>query len=281
MPAQGSARGSITRLGTSLLGDKCYRSLTRWVEHRDWRYRESMRRLRFYHNLNAGKRCFIIGNGPSLNRTDLSLLKGEFAFCTNRFYLMLDTPQLGGFRPTYYVCSNELVVEQCARDIERLRMPKFIGWHNRDLVNFDRDTTFLWTRCGLRSWFFTDLTEGCWEGSTVTMVAIQLAYYMGFSEVILVGVDHSYQYNGDPHAEVTSQGDDPNHFASNYFGKGFRWHLPDLEGSELSYRVANFMFKQAGRRIIDATVGGKLEVFPKVDYTSLFPAVRSDRAVAA
>ena len=129
---------------------------------------------------------------------------------------------------------------------------------------------FLWTRCGLRSWFFTDLTEGCWEGSTVTMVAIQLAYYMGFSEVILAGVDHSYQFSGNPHAEVTSAGDDPNHFASNYFGKGFRWHLPDLEGSELSYRVANFMFRQAGRRIVDATIGGKLQVFPKVEYDSLF-----------
>ena len=64
---------------------------------------------------------------------------------------------------------------------------------------------------------------------------------------------------------------DPNHFAANYFGKGFRWHLPDLEGSELSYRVANFMFKQSGRRIVDATVGGKLQVFPKVRYEDLFP----------
>ena len=92
-------------------------------------------------------------------------------------------------------------------------------------------------------WFFTDLTEGCWEGNTVTMVAIQLAYYMGFSEVYLLGVDHSYQFNGTPHAEQLSTGDDPNHFAPNYFGKGFRWHLPDLEGSELAYRVANHIFK--------------------------------------
>ncbi len=104
----------------------------------------------------------------------------------------------------------------------------------------------------------------------MTMVAIQLAYYMGFSEVYLVGVDHSYQFKGTPHAEQVSEGDDPNHFAANYFGKGFRWHLPDLEGSELAYRVAKHIFQTSGRRIFDATVGGKLEVFPKVAYPSLF-----------
>jgi len=255
-------------MASGLLGEKRGKEIARWIEHRDPRYRESMRRLRAFHNVHAGQRCFIIGNGPSLKLTDLSLLKDEFTFGTNRIYLMFDELN---FRPSFYVCSNDLVVEQCAKDIEKLPMPKFIGWHNRDLIRFTNEMAFLWTRCGLRSWFFTDLTEGCWEGSTVTMVCIQLAYYMGFSEVVLVGVDHSYQFEGAPHAEVTSQGDDPNHFAANYFGKGFRWHLPDLEGSELSYRVANYMFKQSGRRIVDATVGGKLQVFPKVEYTSLFP----------
>src|SRR5205085_433432 len=103
-------------------------------------------------------------------------------------------------------------------------------------------------------------------------VAIQLAYYMGFSDVYLVGVDHSYNFSGTPHAEQLSTGDDPNHFAPNYFGKGFRWHLPDLEGSELAYRVANYIYRTTGRRIYDATIGGKLQVFPKVEYGSLFPS---------
>jgi hypothetical protein len=264
-------------LVTRVIGEKRYRAAARWIEHQDRRYRESMRRLRTYRNRHAGKRCFVVGNGPSLNRTDLSLLRDEFSFGTNRIYLAFDKLD---FRPSYYVCANDLVVEQCAADIERLTMPKFIGWHNRDSIRFTHDMIFLWTRGGLRSWFFTDLTEGCWEGSTVTMVCIQLAYYMGFSEVILVGVDHSYQFSGDPHAEVTSSGDDPNHFAANYFGKGFRWHLPDLEGSELSYRVANFMFKQSGRRIVDATIGGKLEVFEKVRYEQLFQQPRANALAA-
>jgi len=259
--------------GDAIFGEKRTTALARWIEHLDPRYRESIRRIQQYRDIHKGKRCFVIGNGPSLKQTDLSLLNGEYTFCTNRIYLMLD--QLG-FKPTYYVVSNDLIVEQCARDIEELPMPKFVGWHARDMIKFTKDMTFLWTRCGLRSWFFTDLTDGCWEGNTVTMVAIQLAYYMGFSEVYLLGVDHSYKFDGTPHAEQLSTGDDPNHFAPNYFGKGFRWHLPDLEGSELAYRVANHIFQTTGRHIYDATIGGKLEVFPKVDYYSLF-----DRSIAA
>jgi hypothetical protein len=270
-------RHFIETIGRAVLGEKRGRALGRWIEHQDWRYRESMRRLSRYRDVHRGQRCFIVGNGPSLKRTDLSLIAGEKSFGTNRIYLAFDELV---FRPSYYVCSNELVVEQCAADIAKLSMPKFIGWHNRELLEFTDDLTFLWTRCGLRSWFFTDLTEGCWEGSTVTMVCIQLAYYMGFSEVVLVGVDHSYEYQGRPHEAVVSQGDDPNHFNTNYFGKGFRWHLPDLAGSELSYRVAKHMFEQDGRRIVDATIGGKLEVFEKVDYYGLFGDERMGRTIS-
>ena len=255
-----------------VIGPRAQRELWRFAEHQDCRYRASMSRLRKYRNLHAGRRCFIIGNGPSLKNTDLTLLKNEFTFGLNRIYMNFDNM---GFETTYHVVVNELVVEQCAKEIAALKMPKFIGWHCRSLIDFTPDTQFLWTRSGLRSWFYTDLTEGCWEGNTVTMVALQLAYYMGFSEAILVGVDHSYQFNGTPHAAVVSTGEDPNHFDSNYFGRGFKWHLPDLEGSEMSYRVADFVYRQNGRRVIDATVGGKLEVFPKVNYLNLFQTPRT------
>ena len=257
----------LARSVAQVVGPKAQKALWRTVERTHPDYRTSMRRVGRYHNKHAGRRCFILGNGPSLNRTDLSLLKNEVTFGTNRIYLNFDKM---GFATTYHVAVNELVVEQCAKDIAKLPMPKFIGWHCRDLIDLGPNTQFLHTRGGLRNWFFTDLTEGCWEGSTVTMVAIQLAFYMGFSEVVLVGVDHTYQFKGNPHAASVSQGDDPNHFNPNYFGLGFRWHLPDLEGSEMSYRVADYVFRQHGRRIVDATVGGKLAVFPKVSYLSLF-----------
>jgi hypothetical protein len=266
-------------IGRQTIGDQATKAVERWVEHRDYRYQGSMQKLRNrWKNLHAGERCFILGNGPSLNRTDLSLLKDEFTFGTNRIYMLEKSRD---FRPTYYVVANELVAEQCRNEIAALPMPKFAGWHCRDFFNYrNDDVTYLWTRCGLRSWFYGDLTEGCWEGSTVTMVCLQLAFYMGFREVVLIGVDHHYVFQGDPHAAQVAAGPDPNHFDPNYFSNGFKWHLPDLEGSEMSYQVANFMFKKSGRRIVDATIGGKLTVFPKVEYASLFERKSPSRAAA-
>ncbi len=75
---------------------------------------------------------------------------------------------------------------------------------------------------------------------------------------------------GEANKTVVSQGDDHNHFSPKYFGRGFRWQLPDLETSEMAYTMAREAFKGRGREVIDATVGGKLTVFPKVDYNSLF-----------
>ena len=70
--------------------------------------------------------------------------------------------------------------------------------------------------------------------------------------------------------EWTSGGDDPNHFHPDYFGKGYRWHNPRLDRMELAYRKAKRVFEADGRRVVNATLGGKLEVFERVDYDSLF-----------
>jgi hypothetical protein len=83
-------------------------------------------------------------------------------------------------------------------------------------------------------------------------------------------VDHNFTTKGPANVTVTSTGEDPNHFSPAYFGKGFRWQLPDLETSEIGYRMARQAFESAGRQVVDATVGGMLTIFPKADYESLF-----------
>ena len=92
---------------------------------------------------------------------------------------------------------------------------------------------------------------------------------MGFEQVILIGVDHSFKTTGAPNTTVVSQGDDPNHFDAQYFGKGFRWQLPDLETSERAYQMARQAYEGAGRQVLDATIDGKLTVFQKIDYNTL------------
>lgn len=230
-----------------------------------WRV-ESNRRLAGLKDVHAGERCFIIGNGPSLKQTDLGRLRGEVTFGLNRIYLAF--PQMG-FTPTYYLCVNDLVIEQCRDEIQALPMPKFVSWRARKWIRPAQSLYYLHTTYSGPK-FATDARQRVWEGGTVTYTALQLAYHMGFKTVILIGVDHSYATQGKPNATVVSQGDDPNHFHAGYFGKGFRWQLPDLESWEESYRLARRTFEASGRQVIDATVGGKLAVFPKVDYLSLF-----------
>lgn len=230
-----------------------------------WR-RDTIRRLPALKDSQRGKRCFILGNGPSLAKTDLTRLKNELTIGLNRIYLAF--PQMG-FETSYYLSINDLVIEQCAEEIKTLQMPRFVSWRAHRWLQPDENLYFLYTTyTGPK--FAHDLTSRVWEGATVTYVALQVAFYLGFETVILIGVDHNFATQGKPNTTVVSQGDDPNHFHPGYFGKGFRWQLPDLETSERAYRMARMAYEAAGRRVLDATIGGKLTVFPKVDYDSLF-----------
>lgn len=230
-----------------------------------WR-QASVQRLAAYRDKHKGERCFIIGNGPSLKQTDTAKLKGEYTFGMNRIYLAFPD---WGFETTYYVSINDLVIDQCAEDIRALAIPKFLSWHSREYITPTDDLAFLHTTyTGPK--FARDVRGRVWEGATVTYVAMQLAFHMGFERAILIGVDHSFQSKGAPNTTVVSEGDDPDHFDARYFGKGYRWQLPDLETSEMAYAMARRAYQEAGREIVDATVGGKLTVFPKVDYNRLF-----------
>jgi hypothetical protein len=234
-----------------------------------WR-RESIRRLAGLKDIHKGKRAFVIGNGPSLKQTDLGKLRNEITFGMNRIYIAF--PEWG-FTTTYLCVTNDLVVEQFVDDITALSIPKFIAW--RSHPHFPRQLpitqlpTFVYTSyTGPR--FTADVRRRVWEGATVTNLALQVAYHMGVEKAILIGVDHNFTSKGDANKTVVSEGDDPNHFMPDYFGKGIRWQLPDLDTSEMGYVLAREGYRKAGREVVDATVGGKLTVFPKVEFNSLF-----------
>lgn len=215
-------------------------------------------------NRHEGERCFVIGNGPSLNLQDLSRLRREFTFALNRGYLL--TPRMGAV-PTFLVAVNRLVVDQFAEELAATPCTTFVAWpphqglHGSDVV---------YVRSRAKPGFSTDpVADGIWEGATVTFVALQLAYFMGFREVILIGVDHQFATRGTPHELVRSEGADHNHFDPDYFGPGIRWQLPDLVTSEHAYRLARTAFERAGRRIVNATQGGLLETFERGSYEAL------------
>jgi hypothetical protein len=235
------------------------------AEFHPWR-RDSISRMAALKDRYKGERCFLIGNGPSLKVTDMSRLKNEHTIGQNRIYLAF--PEWG-FPTTFYLSVNDLVIEQCAIDIQALKMPRFVSWRARKWLKPAENLFFIHTTySGIK--FAHAAGERLWEGGTVTYSALQVAYHLGFSQVILIGVDHNYVTQGKPNATVVSQGDDPNHFHPGYFGKGFRWQLPDLESWNVAYHLARRTYEEDGREVLDATIGGKLQVFKKVAYDSLF-----------
>jgi len=228
--------------------------------------RKSIARLSALKDAHRGQRAFILGNGPSLRNTDISKLRREITFGMNRVYLAFPD---WGFETSYLLSVNDLVIEQSAAEIERLKVPKFLSWRSRRLIQPDEQTIFLHSTYERPS-FAEDMRGRVWEGATVTYVALQLAFHMGCDPVILIGVDHSFSAKGKANTTVISQGEDKDHFADNYFGAGFRWQLPDLEMSERAYQMARVAFEEDGRQVLDATIDGQLTVFPKINYESLF-----------
>ena len=212
-----------------------------------------------------GERCFVLGNAPSLNLVDLGRLRGETTFGVNRIYLKFDEI---GFETDYLVCINRHLLRQFADDFRELEAVRFLAAGSGE--RFEPSDRLLVMPTLHAVGFAGDSSKrGVHEGGTVTFAALQLAYFMGFAEAVLVGVDHRFQRSGPPNRLVTATGDDPDHFDPRYFGPGVQWQLPDLAASERSYEIAKRAFESDGRRIVDATVGGDLTVFPKADFEQL------------
>ena len=236
------------------------------LSYREKLLENSHKKIETFKNKHQGERCVIIGNGPSLNKMDLSFLKHEICFGLNRIYLGFEK---WGFVPNYYVSVNKFVIEQSADEILKLPCTKFVSVAGLPYLSSQKDLILI-NSVSWKDYFSTNPREGLCIGSTVTYVTLQLAYYMGFKTAILIGVDHNFETKGTPHKLIVSQGEDPNHFHPEYFGKGVKWQLPDLEGSERMYKLADAYFKANGGQVIDATFEGYCPIFEKENYQKLF-----------
>jgi len=236
--------------------------------------------LEQFRNAFLGERCFIIGNGPSLNKHDLSLLENEYSFGVNSFYYKTKET---GFRPTFYVVEDTSVMKENLAEIKNFYAPfKFFPTIYKRLHPKDPNTFFFTMNRGFYEKsspnycvprFSTDATKELFCGQSVTYINLQLAYFMGFTEVYLIGMDFSYiipdshKRTGDV---LLSDSDDENHFHKDYFGKGKTWKDPKLDRVGNNYRMAKLAFESTGRKIHNATVGGSLEIFDRADYYELF-----------
>lgn len=225
----------------------------------------------------SGKRCFIVGNGPSLNALDLTKLKDEYCFVFNGAYELVD---LFGFEKAFLAIEDRLVLEDHATRVDQLGFPTFIP----------SDLSHLVTRSDIIETFFSrsyPLSSSKWPpfldiksrtpifywGGTVAYYGIELAAWLGFSECFIIGVDLSYSipdHVTKKGAVLLSNGDDPNHYSANYFGAGKRWHVPLPERMARAFSAIARRDSAGGMKIFNAGYGGNLKAFPRTDYSGLF-----------
>ncbi len=239
--------------------------------------------IRAYKGKYAGKRCFIIGNGPSLTAQDLDQLKEEYTFAANRIWLMYDKTE---WRPTFYTCQDRQMLRGEYERIKQYPAPVFLGYNAIDEFGLEFDNAiayFLDKKPQLRRKsempFSLECDKNIVDGTTVTYSSIQLAVYMGFTEIYLLGVDNSFQYNMDRNRKITfdptvkqSYFDPRYKDVYNQFGQGKNkaFGVTDPEMNDMIYSAARKMAESLNIGIYNATRGGKLEIFERINYDALF-----------
>jgi hypothetical protein len=223
--------------------------------------------LRPFRNRHGGERCFIIGNGPSLAVADLEKLSSEVTFAANKVYLAFDQTD---WRPSYYVLEDDQMIRQNHEVIQRLEgFQKFVSnrWKSlfrgsSDIVSYPR---ILLGDFNEFPKFSGNAYRKVYCGYMVTYISLQLAYFMGFTSVYLIGVDFHYSLIDQTSDTIEHAAHHPSdHFAPNYFEPGEQRNSPRLEFAERAMRCAKDFYEVHGRKIWNATRGGKLEVFDRI-----------------
>jgi hypothetical protein len=232
-------------------------------------------------NIHKRKRCFVIGNGPSLLPSDLAVLhlKNEFCIASNRIHLIFPETD---WRPQYYgiedVPTAKAVADSiCDSGIQTIFYASYLEQYfavpNRNTVGF---RLLPRVQPPIKPRFSMNAIKGFYCGGSITYTLLQIAYWLGFEEVVLLGVDASYflpnlksstEYLG----LQTYDHDQRNYFVKDYVKKGEHIVAPDLESSLLAFASASDFCEKSRRfKIYNATRGGKLEVFERVGFDSLF-----------
>lgn len=224
-----------------------------------------------YKDIYKGKRIFLIGNGPSLRIEDLEKLhrNKEICIACNKIYRIYDKTE---WRADYIAMSDYKIISDCTEEIPQIpgKIIMADNYHyfsdNPYFDSVEYIHYFLGGEYPLYPRFSEDVCNGVYCGLSVMYdIGLQLAAYMGASEIYLIGIDHSY---------TTNIVDKNNHFIKDYYREGEEKKYASIkfekEKIDKAYETAEGYSRKHGFRIYNATRGGALEVFERVDFDSLF-----------
>lgn len=229
------------------------------------------KRLYAYKDKYKGQRCFLVGNGPSLTVSDLELIQNEITFGCNRVYKMFENTT---WRPTYFCMIDALIAKYSSKELaDAVSCPLFTNINTRDLMENKPKNLIFARNLGVNPYRVSGNFEAYYvpSGATVMTFMLELAMYMGFSEIYLLGVDctSSLSSNGhcasgyvNPHLiqkdieRIQQRLNDPTltaeQVAAYYFDK-----------STFSYKVIRDYADAHDFKIYNATRGGMLEVYER------------------
>jgi len=251
---------SLTRRGVIILYRRMFRIPSR---------RKLYDKLKKFKNLHQGERCFIIATAPSLTLDDVNRVKGEVTFSMNSCIRLFEKTN---WRPTYYCLLDRTVYNRLYNDINRNELGEvfindIINWNdislNRVPVYDNWAGTSKERRLLPKRWqkkhFSTDISKKCYYGTSVMHFIMQICFYMGFKEIYLLGADCDFS-GAIKHSKLTQYKDNDN------IG-----NPPDeiYEGLMGDYSLAKEEANRSGIKIFNATRGGKLEIFPRVQLEDL------------
>jgi len=220
--------------------------------------------ITIFRNLHKGKRCFIVATGPSLKACDLDVLKDHHEICIsmNSIYHVFSQTE---WKPDYYVMSDYRGIDKCKDILDDLPIKKkFLSdasesfWsihHENNVFRYHQHYEYCSDRLPK---FSDDFSMRSYIGTTVTYTCMQLAVYMGFREIYLLGVDFSYGEN------------DSNQKYGHFYQENEIVAVGFVRQVELAYKAADKYTRERGIKIYNATRGGKLEVFERVNFDCLF-----------
>ncbi len=217
-------------------------------------------------NVHEGESCFLIGNGPSLTMEDLERIHSSkiASFGMNLAYKVYDNTL---WRPAYYIFSEYNMMRQYYDEIGMLRRDNLFvkNFYYMDETPMLSDTNYYpgcAERCYLEKQRFSDdITKAVYGGYTVMYDALQIAIYMGYKKIYLIGADFSYL--DDPATKGNHFYDDKTVDKRAVAGK------PHIYISLAAMQKAEEYAREHGIDIYNATRGGKLEVFRRIDLESL------------
>lgn len=219
-------------------------------------------------NTHCGERCFIIGNGPSLATDDLDKLKNEFTFASNRIYNLFSKTD---WRPSIYMSVDNDVIRHEHEKMEQLTLPvQLINITSKAYSNFDPRKVHFFTMYGpyiIRQYKYRkrDISKNPAKyfsmSYSVTCLEIELAIYMGFKEIYLLGCDHNYSHyiNAQGKYVIDNKVQD---YCAGIERKTFTMQFKDATTS--CYQAYQEYAQTHDVKIYNATRGGQLEVYPRV-----------------